>query len=83
MSLRQHLESACRALADNPASRLEAEILLAHTLESSRSFLYANPELELPKPRVKHYRELVDRPSLTSPGCGSSGRYHFVSRRMC
>ena len=79
MSLRQHLESACRALADNPASRLESEILLAHTLESSRSFLYANPELELPKPRVKHYRELVDRRANGEPIAYITGVREFWS----
>ena len=57
--MRQNLESASRKLAGFPAPRLEAEILLAHALGSPRSFLYANPDLDLPVRHVDRFRKLV------------------------
>ena len=61
MKLRRHLESARRRLADYPAAQLEAEILLAHSLDSPRSFLYANPELEIPRKHHLLFKKLVQR----------------------
>ncbi len=61
MKLRRHLESARRKLAGYPAARLEAEILLAHSLHSPRSFLYANPELDIPRKHHKAFKKLVQR----------------------
>ena len=46
-------------LADSPSARFDAEILLAHALECTRSFLYANPELELPGFRCETFKKLV------------------------
>jgi len=46
-------------LADSPSARFDAEILMAHVLESTRSFLYANPEQELPNPRSEAFKKLV------------------------
>ncbi len=61
MKLRGHLETARRKLADYPAARLEAEILLAHSLASPRSFLYANPELDIPRKHHRAFKKLVQR----------------------
>jgi release factor glutamine methyltransferase len=60
-TLRQHLESAQRQLGGQGSARLEAEVLMAHCLESQRSFLYANPEIELPRKRVENFAQLIDR----------------------
>jgi release factor glutamine methyltransferase len=60
-TLREHLESAQRQLGGQGSTRLEAEILMAHCLESQRSFLYANPELELPRKRVAAFARLIER----------------------
>jgi release factor glutamine methyltransferase len=79
MTLRRDLESACRQLAGFPSGRLEAEILLAHALESSRSFLYAHPELELPAPRVSTYRSLVRRRAHGEPIAYITGVREFWS----
>jgi release factor glutamine methyltransferase len=79
MSLRENLDYACRELADFPAGRLEAEILLAYTLTCSRSFLYANPELELPGSQVNTYRKLVKRRILGEPIAYITGVREFWS----
>ena len=46
-------------LADSPSARFDAEILMAYVLESKRSFLYANPEQELPDNRSENFKRLV------------------------
>lgn len=50
---------AVEKLADSDSARFDAEILMAHVLESKRSFLYANPELELPDNRSDTFRKLI------------------------
>jgi release factor glutamine methyltransferase len=54
-------------LADSPSARFDAEILMAHVLESKRSFLYANPEMELPYNRSETFRKLVRRRAAGQP----------------
>ena len=49
------LTNARQRLAGESQPALEAEILLAHSLETSRSFLYANPELALPIERIRSF----------------------------
>jgi len=66
-------------LAGSPAARLEVEILLAHALESTRSFLYANPELELPHKRVERFRKLLKRRADGEPIAYLVGRTEFWS----
>ena len=79
MNLRKQLETARHQLADHPAARLEAEILLAHTLESPRSFLYANPDLELPHKRRDAFRKLVHRRAMGEPIAYITGTREFWS----
>jgi release factor glutamine methyltransferase len=40
-------------------ARTEAEILMCHALEVSRSFFYANPETVVPQKRKNHFMRLV------------------------
>jgi len=40
---------------------------MAHVLESTRSFLYANPELEPPNPRSEAFKKLVKQRALGQP----------------
>lgn len=58
---------ASQKLADSPSARFDAEILMAHVLESTRSFLYANPELELPQSRSEAFRKLIKQRALGQP----------------
>jgi release factor glutamine methyltransferase len=50
---------AQQKLAESPSARFDAEILLAYVLEATRSFLYANPEFELPYFRSEAFKKLV------------------------
>ena len=59
MSIKHLLDLAARKLSAVPSSRQEAEILLCHALEVSRSFLYANPEMEIPARREHDFLQLV------------------------
>jgi len=54
-------------LADSPSARSDAEILMAHVLEAGRSFLYANPDLELPYNRSEAFRKLVGQRAAGHP----------------
>jgi len=54
-------------LAGSPSARFDAEILMAHVLESKRSFLYANPELELPYNRSEAFKKLVRQRAAGRP----------------
>ena len=40
---------------------------MAHVLESTRSFLYANPELELPRKRSETFKKLIKLRALGQP----------------
>ena len=46
---------------DSTSAHFDAEILMAHVLESTRSFLFANPELELPYKRSEAFKKLIKR----------------------
>jgi len=54
-------------LVDNPTARFDAEILLAHVLESPRSFLYAHPEFELPNSRAEAFKRLIRQRAAGCP----------------
>jgi release factor glutamine methyltransferase len=58
-TIKNLLADATRKLAGSPSARFDAEILMAHVLESTRSFLYANPELELSRRRSETFRTLI------------------------
>lgn len=58
-SIKNLLAFAREKLADSPSARFDAEILMAFVLESKRTFLYANPEFELPDFRSESFRRLI------------------------
>lgn len=66
-TIKNLLAMAREKLADSPSARFDAEILMAHVLESKRSFLYANPELELPYNRSEAFRKLVRQRAAGHP----------------
>lgn len=66
-------------LADSPSARFDAEILMAHVLESKRSFLYANPELELPYSRSEAFKKLVRQRAAGQPVAYLTGSAEFWS----
>jgi release factor glutamine methyltransferase len=61
------LDAACQKLAGSPSARFDAEILMAYVLDSNRSFLYANPELELTRKRSEHFKKLIKQRASGHP----------------
>ena len=83
MRVREALRDAARVLAAHGGAeanpQLEAEMLLAHVLDERRSFLYANPELELPASRADVYRAMIRRRARGEPVAYLVGRREFWS----
>ena len=52
---------------------------MAHVLESTRSFLYANPELELPNKRAENFKKLIKQRTLGEPIAYLTGSSEFWS----
>lgn len=70
---------AKQKLAESPSARFDSELLLSHALESTRSFLYANPELELPHDRSERFKKLVKLRALGHPIAYLTERSEFWS----
>jgi len=78
-SIKNLLAMARDKLADSPSARFDTEILMAHVLESKRSFLYANPELELPHNRSEAFKKLVRQRAAGHPVAYLTGTAEFWS----
>jgi len=52
---------------------------MAHVLESTRSFLYANPELELPRKRSEAFKKLIKKRTQGQPIAYLTGSSEFWS----
>jgi release factor glutamine methyltransferase len=66
-------------LLDQPAGRLEAEILLAEVLGVNRAWLYANPEIVLDSQRITQFLEWVTRRKNGEPVAYLTGQREFWS----
>lgn len=55
LSVKDWVDDATRELvfAEIPSARLDAELILAHTIRQNRSYLHAHPELELDERQVE------------------------------
>jgi release factor glutamine methyltransferase len=77
--VRDALAAAVDALGaagvDNP--RLDAELMLAHALDTSRADLYAEPERSLEPPAARQFGEMVRRRVRREPVAYILGRAHF------
>jgi release factor glutamine methyltransferase len=82
MTIRALLRSAQDRLAPNPVARLEAEILLGHALEVSRSFLFANPELAVPIKRRTDFLALIRRRCQGEPMAYLTGKRAFWTMEL-
>ncbi|MGD9264803.1 MAG: peptide chain release factor N(5)-glutamine methyltransferase, partial [Lysobacterales bacterium] len=78
-SIKNLLTDARRKLSGNPSANLDAEVLLAHVLETSRTFLYANPDLELPAQRSEAFKRLVKKRLHGQPIAYLTGKCEFWS----
>jgi release factor glutamine methyltransferase len=78
-SIKQLLDSAIGQLVDSSSPRLDAEILLSHVLQKSRSFLYARPEYLLSPAQQREFAELLQRRSGGEPVAYLTGEKEFWS----
>jgi len=78
-SVRALLEQARRRLAPSPTGRLEAEVLLAHVLGVSRTWVLAHPEREVPVEERETCRRLVERRARGEPLAYLTGSREFWS----
>jgi len=82
MTIRSLLRCAQDRLAPDPLARLESEILLCHALEVSRSFLFANPDLEVPIKRRNDFEAIVRRRCHGEPIAYLLGNRSFWSLEL-
>jgi release factor glutamine methyltransferase len=69
-------------LASEPAAKLEAEILLRHSLGVSRSWLYANPEQEVAAEKRGEFLQRVKRRQRGEPIAYITGNRDFWTFRL-
>lgn len=69
-------------LPDSPTPRLDAELLLAHALGKSRSYLHAWPERELDAPQLERYRAALARRQAGEPVAYILGQQGFWSLEL-
>lgn len=80
----QHALTAARAqlTAQSDTARIDAELLLAHVLGQSRSYLYAWPERALDAQTATRYSELLARRAAGEPLAYLIGEREFWSLRL-
>lgn len=76
-SLLNHAE-----LPDSPTPRLDAELLLAHALGKSRSYLHTWPERELDTPQCERYQAALVRRQAGEPVAYILGQQGFWSLEL-
>lgn len=79
MTIRELLELATGKLNSRDSARMDAEILLGHALEVRRSFIYANPGLEVPFKRRNEFLRLVRQRCEGQPIAYLTGHRAFWS----
>lgn len=77
MTIGQLLQLGVRRLVASPTARIDSELLLGHALEVKRSFLYANPDLEVPARRRGEFLHLLRRRQHGEPIAYLTGRRAF------
>ncbi|MFM1891383.1 MAG: Release factor glutamine methyltransferase, partial [Pseudomonadota bacterium] len=80
-TVRQALDAARRRLAGLPDAdpALDAEVLLAHVLERSRSWLYAWPDRALSPAELRRFDALLGKRASGVPVAHLTGRREFWS----
>lgn len=73
------LSQATTQLGGLDSARLDAEVLLSHTLDRPRSFLHAWPETPVSQRQAWQYRRLIERRAAGEPVAYLTGRREFWS----
>jgi release factor glutamine methyltransferase len=84
MTIQTALVQGTKLLADGatPASRLTAEVLLAHALGRERAYLYAHPEQELSEVAWIHFGRYLHERLQGKPTQYLTGRQEFYGREF-
>ena len=69
-------------LPDSPTPRLDAELMLAHALGKSRSYLHTWPERELDAPQLERYQAAIVRRQAGEPVAYILGQQGFWSLEL-
>ena len=79
MKLRETLQSGLRILLERqvPSAQLAAELLLMHVLARDRSYIYSNPEKEIPQETIDHYLRLIAERATGKPTQYITGHQEF------
>lgn len=78
--IKHALQQALSLLArTSPSAQLDAEILLASTLSTSRAFLYTHPEKILDNHQSKAYQQLIEKRTDGAPIAYLTGSREFWS----
>lgn len=75
-------EAAARIGEHSPTARLDAEVLLAHVLDKSRTYLRAWPEALLDTDQLRIYADLIHRRQGGMPVAYLTGSREFWSREF-
>ena len=75
-------DATCRLDASSDSARLDAELLLARTIDMPRSYLFAHPEEPLDETTVSRFREALDRRLAGEPMAYISGTREFWSLEL-
>lgn len=64
------------------SSHLDAEVLLAHSLQKPRSYLFAHPEQQLSASQAVQYSQLIQQRQLGTPIAYITGKQEFWSLEL-
>lgn len=82
INIQTALSQAAQSLTQVDEPKLEAEVLLAHVLGKSRTYLFTWPEQELSKEQTELFHSLVDRRSNGEPIAYITGVREFWSLEL-
>lgn len=76
------LAEASRMLSASPTPRLDAELLLAHTLSKPRSYFFTWPEKQLTEDQLSSFRGLIEQRQAGVPVAYLTGYREFWSLQL-
>ena len=82
MRIDDALRQARHRLASSPCAALDAQVLLCHVLEQSRTWLFTWPERELTRAQQAEFEALLARREQGEPVAHLIGEREFFGRRF-
>ncbi len=73
------LSAQGRLQSSSESARLDAEVLLAHVIEKSRTYLHTWPEHLITDEQLTHYQQVIQRRAQGEPVAYLTGRQEFWS----